>query len=414
MKKIALVVVRYGKDINGGAEYHAQLLAEHLRDDYQVEVLTTCVRDGQQGTNDYREGADELNGVLIRRFKVVPYNRSREQQLWKKAKAARKWRRFLYQLRLLKLISYVKPIWTYKEQEELEAMRAFMFNSPDLARFIGEHKAEYEAFIAMSLDYPTFYDVAMLAGEKTIAVPTMHYVGLSFRSMLTRVVSQLRYVGFNSGEEMRLGERIFGKALHNHGILSVGIEEIEPSDWETTQRKYHLPDDYLLYVGRVTKVKLYRLIPYFLAYKKKYPLSTLKLVLVGGVTIARVSHPDILYTGYVSDSDKMAILQHAKIVVNPSNGESLSLIVLEAMSQAKPLLLNGRCKVLKEHCIKSCGGAWYYLTKASFVRKLHAMANSATLREEIASKGKAYYLANYNWDLIMSRLKQAINQISAN
>ena len=40
-EKVAFVVVRYGKNINGGAEYHCQMLAERLVSDYEVEVLTT-------------------------------------------------------------------------------------------------------------------------------------------------------------------------------------------------------------------------------------------------------------------------------------------------------------------------------------------------------------------------------------
>ena len=37
-EKVAFVVVRYGKNINGGAEYHCQMLAERLVSDYEVEV----------------------------------------------------------------------------------------------------------------------------------------------------------------------------------------------------------------------------------------------------------------------------------------------------------------------------------------------------------------------------------------
>lgn len=32
MNKVAIVVQRYGKKINGGAEVHARLLAEHLKE----------------------------------------------------------------------------------------------------------------------------------------------------------------------------------------------------------------------------------------------------------------------------------------------------------------------------------------------------------------------------------------------
>ena len=53
MEKIAFVVVRYGKDINGGAEFHCKMLAERLINQYQVEVLTTCVKNYVTGDNEF-------------------------------------------------------------------------------------------------------------------------------------------------------------------------------------------------------------------------------------------------------------------------------------------------------------------------------------------------------------------------
>ena len=43
-EKVAFVVVRYGKNINGGAEYHCQMLAERLVSDYDVEIYIQKVR----------------------------------------------------------------------------------------------------------------------------------------------------------------------------------------------------------------------------------------------------------------------------------------------------------------------------------------------------------------------------------
>lgn len=412
-EKVAFVVVRYGKDINGGAEYHCQMLAERLVNDYDVEVLTTCVRQVSTGENFYPEGEERWNGVLIRRFKADPVQPQQAAYYARQAKPARRFRRFLYQLGLLQVVTRFVPVWHYKEAAEVKAMNASMFFSSALNAFIAAHKEEYKAFIAMSLDYPTFYYTALAAGEKTVAIPTMHEVGISFRSLLTLAISRIAYIGFNTGEEQKLGKRIFGKAIQSCGIISVGIETPDAADWNEVQRKFQLPETYLLYVGRITKVKLYRLLPYFLQYKKRYPASALRLVLLGGITdeVEKVMNEHVLYTGFVSDEEKMAILQHAEIVVNPSNGESLSLILLEAMNQGKPMLVNGHCKVLKEHCFKSDWAAFYYMSQRDFNQKLHQLESSAELRSQMGNKGMAYVQKNYNWNLIMTRLKQAINRI---
>ena len=65
MEKIAFVVVRYGKDINGGAEFHCKMLAERLINQYQVEVLTTCVKNYVTGDNEFPEGEENINGCLL-------------------------------------------------------------------------------------------------------------------------------------------------------------------------------------------------------------------------------------------------------------------------------------------------------------------------------------------------------------
>lgn len=72
MKKIAFIIVRYGENINGGAEVHCQMLAERLLPYYEVEVLTTTIRAFNHPDQDYTEGVSSWNGVTIRRFKPQP------------------------------------------------------------------------------------------------------------------------------------------------------------------------------------------------------------------------------------------------------------------------------------------------------------------------------------------------------
>ena len=68
--KLAIVVQRYGKAINGGAELHARYLAEHLARHAEVEVLTTCASDYLTWRNELTPGIEDINGIRVHRFPV--------------------------------------------------------------------------------------------------------------------------------------------------------------------------------------------------------------------------------------------------------------------------------------------------------------------------------------------------------
>ena len=85
-EKIALVTIRYGKDINGGAEYHCRMLAERLVDDYDVEVLTTCIRNYKTGINELPECEEVVNGVLVnllvrKNINCIPRKRNQHESV---------------------------------------------------------------------------------------------------------------------------------------------------------------------------------------------------------------------------------------------------------------------------------------------------------------------------------------------
>ena len=410
-ENIAFVVVRYGLNINGGAEYHCRMLAERLTNDYNVEVLTTCVDNYRTGENlEFKEN-EIINKVIVRRFKTNPTHPELENFYKKKAKPAYKLRRFLYKCHFLAIASYFFPIWHFKEKEELEALGSQVFHSPALFNFIKENKDNYKAIIPITIDYSHVYYTTLYAPEKTIVIPTMHYHKTAFRSTLTQVFTKAAYIAFNTTAEQKLARKIFGMHMAPHSIVSVGIELSAPSDWAVTQEKYNLPDEYMLYVGRVDQGKLNNVYTYFLNYKKVYPNSDLKFVLVGKQYSDPFNHPDIIYTNFVEEQEKISIIQHAKIVINPSLYESLSLILLEAMALKKAMLVNGNCNVLKEHCHKSNNAALYYTNEKSFIDKLHMLDSSTNLRLEMGEKGYSYVNSNYDWNIIMNKLKHVIENI---
>ena len=410
-KKIAFVVVRYGLDVNGGAELHCRMLAERLVANYQVEVLTTCIHSYSNPTNDYPEGEETINGVTVRRFKTDPVHIKRKFPLCN-SRIIRDIRRLLYRLSLLKPIANYLPIWNIQKKDELRIFRKNLFYSSSLFSYIQSHKNDYDVFIPLTIDYPETYYTALYAPEKTLVIPTMHEHKNAFRPILTEVFTRVAYIGFNMESEMKLAENIFGSAMSPHGVISVGINIASKADWEETQTKYRLPEEYLLYVGRIDPGKLDNIFNYFLTDKAKYKQSKLKLVLVGSKFFDAAQHPDIIYTGFVNDNEKITIIQHAKIVLNPSRYESLSLILLEALSLGKAMMANGKCNVMKEHEEKSNHAIIIYRNKKDFIKQLYTLDFNNALRKEMEGKGISYVQQNYNWSLIIQRLNQQIEYIN--
>ena len=69
-KKIAIINQRYGKEVNGGSEVYTRLIAEHLSEYYDIEILTTTALNYDTWENYYPEGITIENGISVRRFRV--------------------------------------------------------------------------------------------------------------------------------------------------------------------------------------------------------------------------------------------------------------------------------------------------------------------------------------------------------
>ena len=412
MKKIAFIVVRYGKEVNGGAELHCKMLAERLVDKYQVEILTTNIKRYSNQEDIFKEGEEIINGVIVRRFKTDPYKRKGYRPKVWAARYLRSIRFILYKMHLLRFIANYIPIWKCGQKGSIYLYRKNCFYSSELFTFIRKHKEDYDVFIPITIDYPEAYYTVARVKEKALLIPTMHYQKTSFYPIMTEIFTRAGYIAFNTQAEQQLAENIFGKHMSPHGIVSVGFNIFPSADWEKTAAKYQLPKEYLLYVGRIENSKLNCIFNYFLTYKQKYKESNLKLVLVGGIFLDKIEHPDIIYTGFVEEDEKTAIINHAKIIVNPSKYESLSLILLEALSQKKVMLANYKCNVMREHFINSNQAIAIYKGKKDFIKQLYRLDTSDTLRKEMGEKGALYIQKNYNWDIIMQRLITQIENIS--
>ena len=389
-QRIAIVVQRYGQEVNGGAEAAARDLAERLAADADVHVITTCAVDYTTWSNVYPAGVSQLNGVELHRFPVDE---------------ARNWSRS--QKETGRLLQSRRTI----EQEMAWIRRNGPF-SASLLQFIGNAQQEFDLFIFFTYLYATTFFGLPLVADKAVLVPAAHeepFLNLEAYRMLFHMP---RHVVYLTHAEKALVQQVMGNEQVPATVAGVGIETPADVDGEQFRRKYGVEGDFLLYSGRISESKnVPELIDLFRRYRSAHS-GRLKLVLTGRPHITVPEDADIIPVGFVPEQDKFEAMRAATVFVMPSLYESLSIVTLEAWAMGTPVLANGRCNVLRQQCQRSNGGL-YYVSSAEFDIALTRLRSSGELRRQLGRQGQAFVRDHYQWPQILSTYQEIFGMVVA-
>lgn len=413
MKKIAVVVQRYGIELNGGAEVHARILAEHLNAKYDIEILTTTRKEFVEELGKYyEEGEEVVNGIKVRRFKIRKGDKDRFagdylRRNFKYGNKKTTLANFFY-LPIMKLIYKKRP-----DHDQLfdQWMASGDFHSEELINFIKSNQDTYSTFIFFTYLHHPAYAGLQIVGYKSIFIPTAHDERPFYYSGMNKLFSQPKFIMYNTTSEKELVERNYPQAKSiKSGIAGVGFEkpQFEPQSID-------VDCPYFVYIGRIEKGKgCKELIDYFMKFKESYK-GNLKLVMIGNNYMEKVEvSDDIIFTGFISEEEKLSYLQRSEALIISSPNESLSMVTLEAMIMGKPVLVTSKSEVLKNHIEISKAGFVYY-NQNEFDRQLiHILNLSEEEKNDIAEKGISYVENNYNWVNIMNKFDQAISYVETN
>lgn len=394
MKKIAIVNQRYGKNVNGGSELYARLIAEHLSKYYDVEVITTTALDYTTWDNYFDEGVETINGVNVRRFKV---DRPRNMN------------GFVWFSRLNKLL---KKTPFQIDKTWIKAQGPY---SPDAIAYIRDHKDDYDAFIFVTyLYYLTAMGLPEVA-DKTILIPTAHDEWPIYMKHYKSIFTLPRGIVYLTDEEKEFVQNKFNNDDIKSCVAAVGIdvpEDISDLAIQSFRRKYNISGDYIIYAGRVDVGKSCdEMFAFWARYKAAHPECDLKLVILGKQAMDIPEREDLIYLGFVSDDDKYRAIAGAKVLWLPSKFESLSIALLEGMALGVPGLVNGKCEVLKGHADKS-QGALYYMDYNGFEKAIDALLLSDLSDYDIMSEhARDYVNMEYRWESVEDRLKTLIEEV---
>jgi len=306
--RLAVVVQRYGADINGGAELHARYIAERLSRHAEVEVVTTCARDYVTWKNELPPGVEHVNGIKVRRFPVAhertPYDFGRRS-----------------------VRVFERP---HSVADELAWLESEGPASPELLAHVQQQAVSLDFVILFSYRYYHAWHLARRIPDKAVLVPTAERdatIGLSIFAPVFRGVRALMY---NSPEERAMIHAATGNTTVPGVVVGVGSDVPDRTDPERFRRKFKIRRHFAIYIGRIDENKgCGELFSHFQRYAAAFPHG-LDLVLIGSALLDIPKHPRIHHLGFLDDRDKFDGLAAADLLIMPSYYESLSMVALEA------------------------------------------------------------------------------------
>jgi glycosyltransferase involved in cell wall biosynthesis len=376
--KIAIVVMRYGEDIVGGAEYHARMVAEHLKQYYTIDVLTTCAKSYHTWANESPEKIETINDIRVLRFKNTKIRDSN------------------------KVVAIEDKIFYnhHTKNDELDWINENGPKCPGLIQYIYDHYSDYQFFIFFTFRYYTSYFGIQAAREKAFLVPEAENDPALKLSTTEELFQNVKGIFYNVPEERELilNSVHFNENEKKWDIIGCGI----PIPEKKTFQKVENYKPYLLYLGRIDGSKgCYQLFDFYQRLLKENS-SVPDLVLAGRDFIPIPKHKKIHYIGFTTEPEKEALLANAEMLIMPSPYESLSLVTLEAMAGGIPVLVNGDCAVLKGHCLRSNAGLWYQ-NYEEFKEGISYLVTETGIRKKMSVLGKKYIQKNYTWESVENK-----------
>ncbi len=388
--KVAVVVQRYGADINGGAEQHARYVAEHLAKHVQVEVLTTCAhRDYISWKNELPAGREVVNGIPVHRFPVAVERNPVEFAKWS------------------------DKVFTQQHslRDELAWLDAEGPTSPALIEHIRQHEADYNFFIFFSFRYHHSFHGCRAVPAKAILVPTAERDSALGLGLYPPIFRGVRAFMYNSFEERALIQAVSRNESVPGVVVGIGSEIPERSNGGRFRQKFEMRDRFAIYVGRIDENKgCAELFEYFEHYSASLA-DGMHLVLIGTPHIAIPTHPRIHHLGFLEDQDKYDAMAAAELLIMPSYLESLSMVALEAWAMGKPVLANAKCDVLQGQCLRSNAGL-FYENYFEFAETMRAIDTTPSLQASLGRNGRAFFETNYAWPVIEQKYVDMLQQLS--
>lgn len=247
---------------------------------------------------------------------------------------------------------------------------------------------------------PTVVTVHGVASRwiKTARTPSQEWLWRRRVAMAIAASDQIITVSHSSARDI---SAVFGLSIEKITVIHHGIDaEYFATPQKLSPQFAHLARvPYLLYLGNIEPRK--NLVELVRACSSSGIRSLgVKLVIAGRPawnykeSMAAIEDSDVEYLGQVSDSDRVALLQHATLFVFPSQYEGFGFPVLEAMAAGTPVLSSDRGSLAE---VMGPATPLSDISRHGIAEGITRSLQNQALLSETVDRGKIW-VSKFSWD----------------
>jgi glycosyltransferase involved in cell wall biosynthesis len=389
-KKIIIVTPWFGR-FAGGAELLARGMARELnRRGVHTIVFTTCSRSPYDDwwADHYAPGVDEVEGVETHRFATVKDRAPYEA-----------------------VIDKLRRGETLTRRDEQDFF-THGINSVALVDALDEYVGREHEIVALPYFHGLTHSVINHYPGKISLVPCFHDEPQFYWTATEDLLRHARHIFFNSEEEKLLTIKRYGLSVGRRVVESVvaGVGVELPACDELEDDGLELPGNYFVYAGRKELGKNVPLLcEWFASYTEKFRRDS-RLVFIGGGDASLVPAGEQFRDfGFVSEAVKQRLISRSKGVINLSENESFSIVIMEGWLLGVPAIVSARCAVTTGH-VRRCDGGLYVANGAEFALALAYLEENDAAREALAANGRRYVAREFSFDAVLARYLREFRQ----
>lgn len=398
--KLGIIIPWFGRELKGGAEQQAWQVATRLAGrGHHVEVLTTCCGSHQDDweTNNLPEGlAMEREGFAVRRFPVAPRDRAAFDRVCGS----------LLSLDPATLKPGVPPV----SAEDSTLFVNELIKSPALLDYLKAHGDDFTSFILLPYLYGPVLKAIEIVGAKAALQPCLHDESYAYLPEVAQAFYGANRLLFNSEGERELALRLYGPGIWSKSFLvGEGVEVDRSIAASNGAAPLTEQGRFLLYLGRKDPGKnTPLLLRAFQRFRAVRPNSNLRLILAGIGSVDLNGADAIEDLGLVSEEQKSELLRDCAALVQPSENESFSRVMMEAWLHGKPVAVHSGC-LATAVALRTADGGWSAGPESEWAGLFAEIERSrAPELARLGENGRRYAEVVADWDCVMDRYERAL------